>query len=194
MLAHADAVVSAFDISQESVRHCRAAVERAGVGHRVSVDVMSMHDLRYAADSYDVVHGQDILHHVDVAVAGLQLRRVLRPGGRAIFKENSSRNKLLMLVRDPLCGRLGIPKWNSDDEYPLRPREIRQLARALGGHCRVEHPDFRFFHYLDAKLLGYRVRPINQLCFLVDQAIYRWLPFLRKFSDQQLVILHKTGE
>ena len=191
ILADHGARVCAFDISPESVALCRAAADLSGHSDTVAATVMSLHHLSYDDATFDVVHGQDILHHVDVATAGEQLRRVMKPGGRAIFRENSSRNRVLMLARDYLCGRFGIPKWSSDDEYPLSPSEIRRFARSFGGSYTIEYPEFLFFHYFDAKFFGYRVRLISRICHGLDRAVYHWLPWLRRYSYHQLIILDK---
>ncbi len=53
-------------------------------------------------DRFDVVVGKAILHHLDVALAGAELRRVLRPGGRAAFAEPLGTNPLLTFARDHL--------------------------------------------------------------------------------------------
>src|SRR5262249_36314215 len=156
----------------------RLTVTRArlsGVAHRVGAHVMSAYALAFSDASFDLVHGQDILHHLDIERAGLELKRVLRPGGRAVFQENNANNPLLMLAR-PLCGHFGIPKWSSDDEYPLTRAEVQTLGEIFDGATRVHFPAFEFFRLVDMKFFGYRNRLANLGCDLLDRAVYRYLP------------------
>lgn len=41
------------------------------------------------SESFDVIVGRWILHHVDLGQAASELARLLAPGGRAVFLENS---------------------------------------------------------------------------------------------------------
>ena len=97
-----------------------------------------------------------------------------------MFLENSANNKLLMLARK-LCGHFGIPKWSTDDEYPLMRWQIDALAASIG-RCEVVFPAFLGFALLDEKIFGNRsvTRPLDRL-------IYRYLPFARPYSYSQLL-------
>jgi hypothetical protein len=93
------------------------------------------------------VVGTAILHHLDVDLAGPQLYRVQRPGGRAAFSEPLGTNPLIVLARDHLpyphknprgadnpLSQARVEAWGA----PFREchhREIRLLSmaeRALG--------------------------------------------------------------
>ena len=73
--------------------------------------------------TFDYVTGVFILHHLDLRRAVPEIHRVLRPGGKAVFVENSAYNGFLMLGRALLTGRFGIHKSSSKDEYPLGARQ-----------------------------------------------------------------------
>jgi SAM-dependent methyltransferase len=136
--------------------------------------------------SFDMVHGQDILHHLPGAPFAREIARILAPDGHAVFSENCANNPLLMFARNRLCGRFGIPKWSTDDEYPLTKQKIAEIGSAFR-RTRVEFPEFLFLHFLDAKLFGYRRRPITWACRTFDEAVYRYLPVLRRYSYRQVV-------
>jgi len=122
-------------------------------------------------------------------VTWAEIERVLRPGGRAVFLENSANNPLLMLARR-LCGHFGIPKWSTDGEYPLRRAQIAMLATAFGGTCSVRYPFFEFFRLLDQKLIRYRSRTMTRLCEGLDSWLWRVAPALRQYSYKQVVVLY----
>src|SRR5437588_539814 len=74
------------------------------------------------------VWGTAVLHHLDLAVAAVELRRVLRAGGVAVFCEPWAENPLLRLARR----RLPYPgKQRTADEEPLRCRDLAPLRRVF---------------------------------------------------------------
>jgi ubiquinone/menaquinone biosynthesis C-methylase UbiE len=192
ILADHGAKVEAFDLSPASVAICQAAAEVAGHTGNITARAMSLHDLSYPDASFDLAYGQYILHHVEVEEAGRQLARIMKPRSRAVFRENSANNALLMLARNYLCGHFGIPKWSSADEYPLQADEIRLFAAALSASYEAEYPEFVFFHYIDAKFFGYKVPIVNRLCHGLDRAIYVLLPAFRRYSYHQLLLFDRT--
>jgi SAM-dependent methyltransferase len=176
--------VDAIDISPEMIAVTKRRAALLGVGDKVNARVMSATQLEYEDGIFDIAHGQDIVHHLDPGPFGAEIARVLKGGGRAVFRENSGNNVLLMAARDTLCGRFGIPKWSSDDEYPLTPTRLR----AFTGHFtekHIEYPEFIMFHYVDAKFFRYRVRAITALVRKIDQII--GATPLRRFSYRQLI-------
>ncbi len=189
LLALQGAEVYAIDVSDEWVRVTRERARCNGVGKRVHALVMSAYALGFPPESFDVVCGVAILHHLEPRALGPELRRVLRPGGRAVFLENSANNPLLMLARR-LCGHFGIPRWSTDGEYPLRRAQIATLAAAFGGTCTVNYPFFEFFRLLDQKLWQYRSRTATRLCEGLDAWLWRVAPALRQYSYKQVVLLN----
>src|SRR5262249_33715497 len=80
--------------------------------------------LPFSDASFDRVWGNAVLHHLNLEVAGRELRRVLRPGGVAVFCEPWGENPLLNFARR----RLPYPgKERTPDEEPLRRKHLRVL-------------------------------------------------------------------
>ena len=116
--------ISSLDISPEWSRWpAGGGSQRASAG--VEFVVGSAHDLPLPDESVDVVFGIAILHHLDLKLAAREVRRVLRPGGRAIFEEPVRNSPLLKFVR-----RL-IPYRSPDVspyERPLTDAEMDEFA------------------------------------------------------------------
>lgn len=185
-LAQQGAEVWSVDISPGSVRATERRANVQGLSERVHCSVQSAVELDFPDGFFDAVHGQDIIHHLDPTEFGKEMARVLGPHGCAVFSENCANDPLLMFARNYLCGRFGIPKWSSDDEYPLT-RDRRALFVKPFARSEFRYPDFRYWHYLDAKLFQYKVKPINLFCLGMDKFIYKSLPFLRQNSYRQMV-------
>ncbi len=179
LLAEKGAQVVASDVSPESMRVVRGAARALGLAARVDTVLADAHRLPFEDASFDLLHGNLILHHLDLARAGPELVRVLKPGGVAVFKETCANNRLLIWARAHLVGRFGIPRWGVPNEYPMRRSDVAQLA-AQFGHGSAHHFDFHCFEMVDAKLQGV-LRGRRPLTWL-DDRVYRALPALRPYS------------
>jgi len=181
-LAQRGANVIAVDVSQKAIddlqRHC-AAHAIANV-RPVRADALSID----AVGPVDFVYGSMILHHVEpFAQFALVLRRVLRPGGKAFFYENSAMSSLLVWFRQHIVGRLWVPKYGDPDEFPLTAAEILELRKHF--EVRVEIPELLFFALAGQYLLrGRFTKPLSAL----DRAFYR-RGWLTNYSYRQFVML-----
>jgi ubiquinone/menaquinone biosynthesis C-methylase UbiE len=122
VLARRGARVTAFDLSHGYLQEARNRV----AANRVPVDFLQADGERlpFADGSFDCIWGNAVLHHLNLEVAGVELRRVLRPGGRAVFCEPWGGNPLLNWARR----RLPYPgKQRTPDEDPLRTEQVRIL-------------------------------------------------------------------
>lgn len=121
-MARAGATVTAFDLSPGYANEARARAAANGV--RVECVTADGEELPFADGSFDAVWGNAILHHLDLAKAGRELHRVLKPGGVAVFCEPWGGNPLLGFARRmlPYPGKDRTP-----DEQPLTRRDLRPL-------------------------------------------------------------------
>lgn len=188
VLAEQAQSVKSFDISPESVRSTKQRVERNGLKN-VQVQIAAMEELPYKDESFDIVVGLFVLHHLaDLEQAIRQVFRVLRPGGKAVFYETSAGNPILMFWRQHVAGRWGIPKLGTQDEHPLTKANLKTISSAFHGTTEVSYPRFRFFGKLYFQLLrNFRIaRPV---LVGLDDLICRCFPFVRQYSYQVMVTL-----
>jgi SAM-dependent methyltransferase len=143
-------------------------------------------DLPLADDSFDVVLGRFILHHLDLPRAATEIARVLAPGGLAVFVENWRGNPLLMFARTHLTGRFGIPRYGTEDERPLDPDDVAVLEAAFG-RVELSYPVFDFLTIFDRQVLRYRWPPVSRACVAGDDWLWRSVPRARRFSFRVLV-------
>lgn len=77
--------VCGFDISETNARLANELF--SGRGAKGEFVVSGAESLPYPDESFDVVAGIDILHHVDIPASLRECRRVLKKGGKAYFRE-----------------------------------------------------------------------------------------------------------
>lgn len=191
-LAQQGAKVYSFDLSSELVELTRRRAQANGLEDRIQLGQMQFEKMDYPDDFFDLAFGNMILHHVDCGDAGRELARVLKPGGRAVFAETSGRNKLLMLARRHLAGRCGIDKYSTDGEKPLERPELDALGRHYSS-MKVHYLEFLFFTTACSNVLKWRrsTKWLQTVLFGTDCLIYKYVPFLRRYSYLMAVELVK---
>ena len=102
-----------FDISSRSIAIAEQLADRHDLRGRCQFVVGSAELFDYEDASFDLVFGIDVLHHVSIDAALAETRRVLRPGGLAIFKEPVS--SPLDTFRDSRLGQRLAPAGTSFD-------------------------------------------------------------------------------
>lgn len=175
-LARSGARVSAFDLSAASVAVARRRAEANGV--TVNVVEAAAERLPYPDESFDVVFGKAVLHHLDVSTARAELLRVLKPGGQAVFSEPLGTNRLLELAR----GRVRYPgKTPRGIDRPLTYADLREWSQ---GFREFRFREIQLFAMLE-RLARYRgtFRPFTR----ADAVVLERLPALRRFCRYVLI-------
>lgn len=176
-LAKMGAHVTAIDISPVGVRLTNERARLNGVGDRVSATLMRCDPTEFPSESFDVIHGFGILHHVGLRIGLTEIKRLLRPGGRGLFFEHMGNSKMIELLR---------PKEQdyTKGERPITWKEIQEIR-----------PEFsqmvaRPFHI--ASRLRKRVRLLNRPeVKRFDHALLSALPFMRHFASGMVIYLEK---
>lgn len=117
-----------IDISDAAIEQVRQSYG----GPSASFHVMDAMNLGFADQSFDLVFGSGIIHHLDIALACKEIRRVLKPGGCAIFWEPLGVNPLINAYR------YVTPNARTPDEHPLLPKDF-QTMRKLDFKVGVEY-------------------------------------------------------
>jgi SAM-dependent methyltransferase len=123
VLARRGAIVAGIDLSNGYVEEAR----RRAIANEVIADYQQAdaEHLPFADHTFDAVWGSAILHHLDLCQTGAELRRVLKPGGIAVFCEPWGGNPFLEFARKyiPYPGKHRTP-----DEQPLRHADLAPLG------------------------------------------------------------------
>ena len=180
------AEVTAVDLSPGMVEVARQRAEHFAPGAPATFAAGPAEALPFPDASFDVVIGRLILHHLDMDRAPAEIRRVLAPGGSALFVENSGRNPILMFARRHIAGRFGVPRLGTEDEHPLSAGDVENIRRALP-QTELLYPVFNFFTVFDRQVLRYRYRAATRVCHALDTAVWRFMPWARKYSFRVLV-------
>lgn len=178
------ASLTCINISQRELEKGRALYQSVCNG-AAEFKLMDAHRLEFADESFDIVYGGGILHHLDFEVAAREVFRVLKPGGTCVFIEPLAANPIGKLVR-----RL-TPNVRTSDERPLGKAELAILDRYF-------KTDYRFMQlfYVPAGVLSAKLfkTPYNRLmkaAFNVDKFLERHSPLWFKMLFRHLHIVGK---
>jgi SAM-dependent methyltransferase len=112
------AEVTATDLSPGMLDVTARVAAHHGV--TLTTAVASAEDLsQFPADSFDVVYGANVLHHVDIAKCLDEVRRVLKSGGYGAFWDPIAHNPAINVYR-----RMAM-EVRTEDEHPIRRRDMR---------------------------------------------------------------------
>jgi SAM-dependent methyltransferase len=176
-LAKMGADVTAIDISPVGIALTKERAKLNGVGHRVTAMLMRCDPTEFPNESFDVIHGFGILHHIGLQTGMMEIKRLLKPGGRGLFFEHMGNSKLIERFRPK-------EKDYTKGERPVTWEEVQEIR-----------PEFsrivaRPFHI--ASRLRKRVQSLNRPAVRrVDHAVLSALPFMRYFASGMVIYLEK---
>lgn len=114
--------VCGIDISPQYIDECNELAQAANAeSGSFDFRVMDAHKLDFPDNTFDIVAGNGILHHLDAQVALREIHRVLIPGGRVILQEPLADNPLLRVFW------FFTPKARTPDEKPFSRSDLDTL-------------------------------------------------------------------
>jgi SAM-dependent methyltransferase len=180
-LAQTAAAFHGVDISDIAISKARDTATTLSLDN-VRFDVMDCEDLRFQDHHFDLIFGRGILHHLDLNASLLEIHRVLRPSGRAVFFEPMGHNPVINLYRRR------TPHLRTPSEHPLRRADLDRAKRIFSSAT------YRFFGLstLMAAVFpaGRGDSSLLRICETVDAAALR-IPGLRYLGWYVLLLLQK---
>lgn len=184
--------IKGFDISEGNISISRNLFAKNQMSERAEFSVGTAEKLGHADESFEAVVGIDILHHVDIPKAIREVKRVLRPGGIAIFREPIE-VPLLDWIRNTALIRKIVPNVASlnahitEDERKLNQGDVAILREAF--------PNMRMEKFLIFSRFDRFIRRHGQknpsLLEKIDYALCRFIPGLKNLAGGVIFILEK---
>lgn len=183
--------VTGFDISENNIESCKTLFKENKTEGNFIVSVAE--ELPFADESFEVVAGIDILHHVDIVKSIKEVRRVLKTGALAVFREpievpilDNLRNTALVTMFIP--NRVSFEKHITEDERKLNKADL-ELIKSIFPDITIERS--LILSRLDKFI---RRRKSSKASFLekVDHILCKYIPFYKNLGGAAVIILKKT--
>ncbi len=190
-LAKRGALVKAVDLSPRYVSIAKRLARENDVEGFIEVKEGMLENLAYPGESFDIIVGTRILHHVAIEPTAQDLFRVLKPGGVAFFWEPTYKVTFIRIMRKIYKALPCMPKRGTPHEHPLTRQEITTLQEAFEGHLRMHPAPFIFFLHLVGVLNLLKYNPVGEIANFVDFTLDSAFPFLRRWSYHQILVFTK---
>ncbi|HZG08238.1 MAG TPA: class I SAM-dependent methyltransferase [Allosphingosinicella sp.] len=174
--------VTAIDISEEAVETARVIATEKGID--ASFAVMNAEELTFPDESFDLVIGRAILHHLDLEKAYASIARVLRPGGTAIFLEPMAHNPLIEIYRR------FTPHLRTVDEHPLLVRDF-DMARRHFGTLELDYFTLLSMGALVFAKVPGLFQPALKALDAADAGLFRVLPGLGRYAWTAKMVMRR---
>ncbi len=144
---------------------------------------MNAEKLDYSDGMFDLVFGRGIIHHLDLQASLSEIKRVLKPGGRAIFLEPMGHNIALNWYRNR------TPSLRTPDEHPIVIADF-ELAESIIGETITKF--YGLTTLLAVPFQKYRIGPgVMKICERIDSLLFN-IPLIRKNAWFVLMVMKKS--
>ena len=184
LLAGRGAHVWGIDISEDLLRLGQRRMQVSGRPDGATFIAGSAHDMPFPDNSIDVVFGMAILHHLDLDLVSREVRRVLKPGGRAIFKEPVRNSPAIRFLRS-------LVPYRAPDISPYeRPLTDAELQRFAAGFSTCQIRAFGLPHVQVGPLLPV-VKNYWRRLYDWDRRALERMPGLARYASVRVIALTK---
>lgn len=160
-LAQQGCLVVSIDLSHMQLCRARQLVQESALDAKVCFVQANAEELPFASDSFRIIYGKAILHHLDIDLSAQEIKRLLRQRGRATFAEPLAYHPLFWLARQL------TPQLHSKDEHPLTFRELRHFV-AYFSQSEIEE-----YFFLTPISYVFRILPGGEPLFRRFHAIFQ---------------------
>lgn len=177
--------VTGIDISDWAINEANKEAKQNNLS-LANYKVMNAEALDFNKDTFDVVCGSGILHHLDLEKAYKELSRVLKPNGKGVFLEPLGHNPFINLYRKL------TPTLRTVDEHPLKSKDIKTAQKYFKS---VEIEYYYLFSIMASLFHKTKLfKGLLNFLFAIDSFLFKYCRFLRKYAWYSLIILEEPIE
>ena len=173
--------ITGIDISEVSIEKARK-ISSLSSGSKIDLFVDNCEKTKFEKNSFDIIYGTGILHHLNTESCLNEIDRILKPKGKFLFIEPLGTNPLINLYRKL------TPKSRSVDEHPLIERDFNLIQK------KFENFQIKFYGFATLIFFPFYNSPSDSNVFKilkkVDQFLFKFKIF-KKLAWSVLIIAEK---
>ena len=145
--------IVAVDISEEAIKKAKKKVGQ--VNKNIDFKVDNCENLSFNSDTFDIVYGSGILHHLDLKKSLNEINRVLKKDGTIVFVEPLGTNPLINIYRKL------TPNARSDDEHPFKSKDIKLIDSIF------KNVEIKYYGFLTLVFFPFYKSPESSILFKI---------------------------
>ena len=173
--------ITGIDISEISIKKAKKLIE--DFNYKVELLVDNCEKTKFKDNTFDIVYGTGILHHLNITLCLDEINRILKPGGKFLFIEPLGTNPLINLYRKL------TPRSRSEDEHPLINQDFK-LIKDQFSTIKI-----KYYGFLTLIFFPLYFSPENSIFFKflknIDQLLFK-LDIFKKFAWSVLIVAEKN--
>ena len=173
--------ITGIDISDVSIQKAKKNIENSGTKVELLVD--NCEKTKFDNNSFDIVYGTGILHHLNLEICLDEISRILKPGGKLLFIEPLGTNPLINLYRK------FSPNSRSKDEHPLIGNDFEMIKKKFG---KIE---VKYYGFLTLIFFPIYSSPDKSIIFRIlkniDQLLFK-INFFKRLAWSVLILAEKS--
>jgi len=168
-----------IDISEISIEKAK---KNCGLKSNIELFVDNCEKTKFENNSFDIVYGTGILHHLNIDICVSEILRILKPGGKLLFIEPLGTNPLINLYRKL------TPNSRSIDEHPLINSDFKLIKN------KFHKTEIKYYGFLTLVFFPFYSSPKNSTFFKIlkniDQLIFK-MNIFKKLAWSVLIVAEK---
>ena len=172
MSKYAKSVIS-IDISDYAIKNAKQLAQKESITNIQFLE-MNAEQLHFEDNSFDMIFGNAIIHHLNLEKSFSEIKRVLKPGGKAFFYEPLGHNFFINMYRKL------TPSMRTIDEHPLLANDIKFIKKYF------DTVEFRYYHLTTILAVPFRNMKLYDsiLGFFdkTDHLLFKLFPFCKRYS------------
>ena len=173
--------ITAIDISEVSINKAKSKAQDLKIDVEYKVD--NCEKTKFKDNTFDIVYGTGILHHLQIDKCLDEIHRLLKNDGTLVFVEPLGTNPLINLYRK------FTPNSRSEDEHPLMKRDFEYIEN------KFDTTKIKYYGFLTLIFFPFYKYPGKSIFFKVlaklDQYLFK-LSFFKIFAWSVLITAKKN--
>ena len=157
-----------IDISEALIDNAKLSIKEKGIKN-IEFFVMDVMNTTFEDETFSLIRGSAILHHLDLKVGLNEIKRILKVGGEAIFFEPLGMNPAIALYRKL------TPEARTVDERPFTKKDINQI-KEIFPNAKIRYYSFFTLFSVPFRKLKFSSKILFIMDFIDKIALSKYSP------------------